>query len=311
MSWPGSAYWRFVAAVDGCRSARFLLDRFWDWTHSRERFVVVSCERNAGRDALTCLQSVYEQDYPRCLLRHVFIDDASTDETEALVRGWLATHRNHRVEFIRNESQQGGTANTLKAVRMAQPGEIVLEVNGDDWLADGGVVRYLNRVFHNPDVWMTYNSFRYVDNRSHNLCVPIPESVIRCNTHREHEEFFGRHLHAFRKELFDHVDPSVMIDPATGQHWASADDQALYLCMFELAGQHVRHIDRTLYIYNLRPYSHEVWEAKDSVERVARIRKMTPFTPLKSLAGHTDSPTEFTRAGGEGEHLSRVCGNRC
>jgi hypothetical protein len=81
--------------------------------------------------------------------------------------------------------------------------------------------------------------------------------------------------------------------------------------MFELAGQHVRHIDRTLYIYNLRPYSHEVWEAKDSVERVARIRKMTPFTPLKSLAGHTDSPTEFTRAGGEGEHLSRVCGNRC
>ena len=121
-------------------------------------FHIVSSERNAGEWAIRCLESVYSQHYDRALVRHIFIDDASDDGTHESVLRWLDAHPWHRVAYIHNTERLGGAVNNLTGFRMADRESIVVELNGDDWLPDPGVLRFLNRVYANGDVWMTYNS---------------------------------------------------------------------------------------------------------------------------------------------------------
>ncbi len=245
-------------------------------------FHIVSCERNAGSSALQCLDSVYRQYYPRHLIRHVFIDDASSDSTHGLVLSWLRDHPEHSVEYIHNEQRRGGCANNLTGFRMASPGSIICELNGDDWLPASGVISYLNKVYQDPEVWMTYNTLKTSSGR-YVMPLPIPERVIVSNAFREHMAY-GRALHTFRQELLTHVREECLIDPETGDFFASGDDLAFYLCLQELSGHHARHLYRTTYIYNFNGYADDYGSTEEQKQRKQRILGLPPCQPLTCLS---------------------------
>jgi glycosyltransferase involved in cell wall biosynthesis len=247
------------------------------------RFDIVTCERNAREFALKCLDSVYGQDYDPGRVRHIFIDDASEDGTPELIETWLKSHPGNRVEFVHNRSRLGGTANTLTGFRMASPGAIVVELNGDDWLADRGVLSFLNRVYADPDVWMTYNTPRYVSGPPALWAGRIPQEIVATNAFRDMGGWISSHPHTFRRELFDHVHEEALLDPETGAFWESADDQAIYLAMLELAGGHSRHLHRALYVYNFHEQSHAYGDGAGSEARARRIRQQPKYRPLESL----------------------------
>jgi glycosyltransferase involved in cell wall biosynthesis len=264
-----------LAALEAVRISRVASTR-------EHLFHLVSCERNAGHSALKCLDSVHGQSHPRHLIRHVFIDDASSDNTPDLVLGWLRDHPGHTVEYVRNAERRGGCANNLAGFRMAPPGSIICELNGDDWLPDTGVISYLNRVYQDPEVWMTYNTVKTSGGR---LVQPLPISrdIIETNSFRRNAAF-GRHLHTFRQELFTHVREECLIDPETGEFFASGDDLAFYLCLQELSGHHARHLYRTTYIYNFNGYADDYGDTEEQWQRKQRILGLSPCRPLPNLA---------------------------
>jgi len=192
----------------------------------------------------------------------------------------------HNLVYIRNDVQIGGTRNTLEGFRMVPEGVIVLELNGDDWLPDADVIPFLNKVYADDNVWMTYNSYRYASpeqNRKTPVMLrPVPRYVVESNGIREYQ-WRTKHLHTFRSELFGHLDDQIFIDPLTGDFWVSSDDQAIYLSMFELAGFHAQHIFRDMYVYNHRSLSEDVVDFSGSRERKERIRAMEKFLPLDRL----------------------------
>jgi len=246
-------------------------------------FLVVSTERNAGEAAVKCLQSVYDQDYERELVRHFFIDDASTDGTDMLVETWLRSHPRNSVQYARNNKCTGGTCNNLKGFSSARAGEIVLELNGDDWLPDSKVLGFLNKVYQNPEVWMTYNTLRKFCNGRYDQAagyMPFPREVIEKNSFRDYK-WNSSHLHSFRSELFFNVQESSMRDPETGELWEMADDMALYLSMLELAGSRSMHVHRVTYIYNYCPVSNEERDRQKRIEM--KIRAMPRYRPLDKL----------------------------
>lgn len=251
-------------------------------------FWVVSCSWNSGPAVLNCLDSVYQQAYPREHLTHLFIDDCSSDDTQGCVAEWMRNHVDHSVKYIRNDRRAGGTKNTLDGFQMVPGGAIAVELNGDDRLPDKKVIPFLSKVYADSAVWMTYNSYRYADkgmSRKNPIILhPVPQEVIRENNIREYP-WMTRHLHSFRSELFNAVDDSVFIDPESGDFWESADDQAMYLAMFELAGMHTRHIYRDMYVYNHRSLSDDVVDFKGSEKRMKRIREMPRYEPLGCLPG--------------------------
>jgi glycosyltransferase involved in cell wall biosynthesis len=243
----------------------------------------VTCERNAGDLVLRCLESVYSQDYSKGHVRHVFIDDASTDETPELIKTWLNSHPGHQVQFIANQERVGGTANTVKGFSLAPEESIVLELNGDDWLPDEDVLAFLNKVYAADDVWMTYNTLCYPNGQVPTWARPYPARIVRENSFREYPDWPSSHLHTFRQRLFQHIHPETFIDPETGEYWESADDQAIYLAMLELSGIHARHLNRVTYVYNFWENSHSYEAPADTQERALRIRQGRKYTPLARL----------------------------
>ncbi|PLX78351.1 MAG: hypothetical protein C0616_14765 [Desulfuromonas sp.] len=248
-----------------------------------QMFYVVTCQRNAGTHVLRCLDSVHTQRYPGDNYRHICIDDASTDGTDRLIEKWLANHPGHRVEFVRNQERQGGTANTVRGFGQAPIDSVVLELNGDDWLPDPGVFDFLNRVYSDHEVWMTYNTLCYPDGRIPPWAKPYPRTVVVANAYRDCPDWSSSHLHSFRRPLFDHIRPETFIDPLTDELWESADDQAIYLAMLELAGRHARHLERITYVYNFWEQSHIYESTQESEQRAARIRRGERYSPLVRL----------------------------
>jgi glycosyltransferase involved in cell wall biosynthesis len=255
------------------------------WPRKFYRFYIVSAEYNAGFAVLNCLNSVAGQNYDRQLIHHILIDDASTDGTDGLIENWLQQHPSHRVTYLRNLERFGLCANNVRGFRMAEPGAIVLELNGDDWLSDRKVLSFLNKIYANENIWMTYNTFRHLKEGNYVGIfrrTALPPEVIKSNSFREYR-WSSSHLHSFRAELFSHVRNESLVDPATGQFWTSAVDQAIYLPLLELAGSHSLGISRIMYTYNMRSSSHELMNPAGQMDNARRIRQMEKYQPLAKL----------------------------
>lgn len=248
-------------------------------------FWIVSAQRNAGEAACRCLDSVYGQRYPQDKVTQLFIDDASEDDTVSIVEDWLAGHEGHCVELVRNAERIGCCANNARAYRQAPPGSIIVEINGDDWLPDPDVFDTINRVYEDPEVWMTYNTALRSDGLV-GKTRPIPREVIERNAYRE-VGWMASHLHTFRAELFTHVREDSLIDPDTGEHWAFAQDVAIYSSLLELAGFHARHMYRYNYVYNFHEQTEHKTNREAQLACVARMRQMPRYEPLAELTRAT------------------------
>jgi glycosyltransferase involved in cell wall biosynthesis len=246
-----------------------------------EAFTVVSAERNMGKAAIRCLQSVYDQDYPRDLVRHVVIDDASTNDTVARVESWMSSHPDHSVTLITNTARLGMLANNVTGFRLGERGQIGVELNGDDWLPDPGVLKFLNNVYSDPDVWMTYNTLKLTDGR---IPFPLPPRK-RVEARRSYRQapWLTSALHTFKIALLRNVKHESLLDPSTGRYWEYSQDQAVYLPMLEMAGPHSRHLYRITYVYNFHPQSDENKNLPAQVEAASRIRSMPSYAELETL----------------------------
>jgi glycosyltransferase involved in cell wall biosynthesis len=244
-------------------------------------FHIVSTQRNAGTDVVACLDSVECQRYPKEAYRHLIIDDNSTDHTADIIRRWCESHPGHNVDFVARSERRGGTWNTLDGFRQVGRESIVIELNGDDRLPDTGVLAFLNKVYQDPEVWMTYNTQR----ESTGVIpfqLPPPDAVRDACSYRDHP-WATSHLHTFRRRLFDHVPDEIMIDPDTGEFWESADDIALYLWMLELAGHHSRHLWRITCVYNFHEQTEYRLDREGQLAREGRIRRGRRAEPLEQL----------------------------
>jgi hypothetical protein len=171
--------------------------------------------------------------------------------------------------------------NTLDGFRRVEEESIVVELNGDDRLPDPGVLAFLNKVYQDPGVWMTYNT-----QRESTGVIPFqlpPPRRIRANRSYRDYRWATSHLHTFRRKLFDHVPEDILIDPETGEHWASADDVALYLWMLELAGEHARHLWRITCFYNFHEQTEYRLDREGQLDRQRRIRQGDRANPLDAL----------------------------
>ena len=128
-------------------------------------FWVVSAQYNAGEATLKCLDSVYNQDLPKSRVKHIFIDNASINNTPELIESWLAKHSDHNVEYIRNEKNMNIAYNLYTAFKRAPKGNISMQLDGDNWLADSKSLSFLTKVYADKNIWTTFNTWRSSDKK--------------------------------------------------------------------------------------------------------------------------------------------------
>jgi glycosyltransferase involved in cell wall biosynthesis len=244
-------------------------------------FVIVVPSYNNEKYCEQNLLSILGQQYSN--FRVIYVDDASTDETWNKVEALVSrSPLKDRITLIHREHNLGSTQNMYKMISSCKDHEIIVRVDGDDFLAHPFVLKKLNKVYADPQVWMTYGN--YLDYPTYKqqpkLCEEFPSHVIQAGTFRNYK-WVSTHLQTFYAGLFKKV--SVEHLKKDGVFLPIAGDLALIIPLLEMAGSHVRRIDEVLYLYNrINPISdHRQNKLQLQSAYEGYVRSLTAYTPLE------------------------------
>jgi glycosyltransferase involved in cell wall biosynthesis len=107
------------------------------------------------------LKSLNEQNYSN--YRVYMMDDFSSDNSTATILKEVPNYPrlNNRIWIIKNKERIGALGNRDSVTRnFCQPGEIVMDIDGDDALIGKQALNLFNRFYtHNESNWLVYTNF--------------------------------------------------------------------------------------------------------------------------------------------------------
>lgn len=233
------------------------------------------------------LDSVFGQKYSN--YRVIYIADAPSDGTHELVQDYIAlNHQEKRVMLLKNKERRGNLASFCQAAFTCRRDEIILDLEGCDWLAHDDVLSYLNSIYADSEVWMTYGQFMYYPLYSKGFASPIPEDVIINNEFRNLRGYVS-HPRTFYAALFQEIDKQDFL--LNGQFYQQVSDLSYMLPLLEMSGEHTQFIPETLYIFNYSLPSSEHRKGSSLDEEIEQtIRNMQKYSPLPELPIKSISP---------------------
>jgi glycosyltransferase involved in cell wall biosynthesis len=202
-------------------------------------------------------------------------DDMSTDKTVEIVKKTI--QGDSRFILIENHCKfyQPGNYDQVIRFRAIDGNEICVEVDGDDWLANPNVLKKINDIYKDPNVWMTSGSFKYHDGRPGFANPPNTEMDVR------KQVFMMSHLRTWKAWLWKKIEIEDLKDE-NGNYWEVAGDLSFMFPMFEMSGlEHYRFLTDINYIYN---ESNPLNDHKVDIQKVMlTTRKIRNKPPYKKL----------------------------
>ena len=248
----------------------------------QNKFIIISTVYNKSKWVRFNVNSVKQQSYPNYLTAYGY--DKSTDDTLEHLLDAIADDPNFRIYMNPNPgcflNCFMGTYKHLKEMGQIEPDDIIVEIDGDDWLLHPFVLQYLNQVYQNDNIWMTYG--QYIHYPSGELGghyhLHLDDLVDAQNSYRSNT-FPYSHLKTYKAFLLDKVTDEDLIDPVTGKYFNAAADFALCMPLVEMAGKsRIFRVDEPLYVYNvssdLESETNNRVELQKEIEQ--RIRQITP-----------------------------------
>lgn len=211
------------------------------------------------------IDSICNQTYP--YFRLIIFDDASSDKTVDAIRNALHVHRRckDRSIMLTVDQRRGQAFGRQAAAQFVHDAEVVVFVDGDDYLYDNNALGKLKEVFSNRENWpinttsgekvkplMTYGNFvrlsgGKVAKKAYNV-QHFPRHIVEQNAYRQHP-WISHHPRVSTGWLVKSVPHSAVMD--WNCDWLKMNsDVAQSMFMLERThGAHVR-TNVTLYVYN-------------------------------------------------------------
>ncbi len=252
------------------------------FTATQEKsFVIVIPSYNNKYWMQRNLDSVFLQNYKN--FKIIYIDDCSTDKTGFLVEQYIKERsQEHRTTLIKNDVRAGcPLANIYKAVHMCKPDDIIVLLDGDDWFAHNNVLKILNEVYQDQNVWVTYGQFIYYPSNGPGWANPIPKNIIDKNQFRDFH-WFSTHLKTFYADLFQRIKKEDLL--YQNRFFPMAGDLALMFPIMEMAGHHSKFIPDLLYVYNVATdLNEEKVNHQLQMQMTINIRQLPKYKPVEKL----------------------------
>lgn len=240
-------------------------------------FVLVIIGKNNGASVSKTLDSVFQQNYDN--FRVVYVDDGSQDGSFSLVQELISQSQHAlQVQLVRNEQSEGFLACLYRTVHDCLDEEIVVVLQGEDWLAHEWVLQRLNAYYANPDLWMTYGQYREYPSFQLGASRPIRLADWKEKGFRSYP-FTSFHLTTFYASLFKQIRGDDLTEQ--GKFFPAAFELAYMLPLLEMAQGHFQYIGEILYISN-RQFGHK--EDREQHLRVEKwIRSLPPYAPSQKV----------------------------
>ena len=223
----------------------------------RKRFVKTKEQQTKHFTILTCsyknkdwyknnLESVFNQKYSNYSL--IYIDDCSPDNTADLVETYITLNKPAcTIKLIKNKKRTTALLNLYRAIHMCNPEDIIITLDGDDWLAHENVLSKLNDIYQDENIWLTYGQFQVYPSKKRGFCAPYPQHIIDTQAYRSWSNQ-PSHLRSFYAWLAQQIKIEDMF--YEGKFYQMTYDLALTMPMMEMASNRHKFIPDILYIYN-------------------------------------------------------------
>jgi len=245
-------------------------------------FVIVIPSYNNSKYIEKNLSSVFSQNYTN--YRVIYIDDQSSDDTLAKAKELLSQNdRKNKATLISNPDNRGALANIYNAAHTCMDHEIIILLDGDDYLAHEEVLNTLNKTYADPSTWITYGNYLDYPSYKQNpvFCKKLPSKIVKNHSFRKAPWIFS-HLRTFYTGLFKQIKVEDLF--YRGRFYSMGSDLALMLPMLEMASSHVKFIEDTLYLYNREnPISDHKINFSFQQQCNKNICSKTPYAPMKRL----------------------------
>lgn len=226
--------------------------------------IIVTTLYNAEKYVEQCLGSIMGQSYTN--FKCYITDDISTDNSISVVENFI--QGDDRFILIKNTEklfQPGNYDQVIRNNKEIDDEEIIVEIDGDDWLPNSKVLERVAALYEDKNVWIANGSFRYSDGRMGFAAPPRNIDNIR------NERFTATHLRTWRAFLWRAIDENYLKDD-TGKYWEVAGDLAFMYPMIEMAGEeHYRFMPEINYVYNEENPINDHKVNMGSVSRIVNI----------------------------------------
>ena len=204
---------------------------------------VISCFWNVEQYITKCIDSVMNQEFKD--FEMYLIDDLSTDNTINVIKEKIKG--DERFKLIINTEKKYKLKNIddlLMDENLFNDEDIIVELDGDDWLENYKVFSLINEKYeNNKNLWITNGSFVYSDGRF-GFSSKVNTDSVRTDV------FLFSHLRTWKVHLWRNIEQKSFLDE-NGSYFKSAGDAAYSFPMVEMAGEkHYEYIPNILYVYN-------------------------------------------------------------
>ena len=205
----------------------------------RERMVALGAQHAGGNDNFCVLERAV------CL---VVVSTCFKSPTETMCRASVSMQTLKAPHVFIDAALQAipktHSENLYDAVKILHPDDVVVQLDGDDWLAHPHVLEQIAGLYVDPEVWLTYGSVLMTDGTYNGNNMPYgPNEDIRTSRWR------CSHLKTFRAGLFQLVNPEDFM--FEGEWTSHAVDHATMFPMVEMAGwDRTRWVKEAIYVYN-------------------------------------------------------------
>lgn len=216
------------------------------YDYPEKPFVVIIASYNNKNWYKRNLDSVFNQEYQN--YRIIYVDDCSSDNTGQLVLEYAQEKgKQDKITVIINTERTGATSNIYKAAHVCLPEEIIVSLDGDDWLAHPLVLNHLNAIYQDPDVWLTYGQFQWWPKNVPGFCHAVPPHILEEGKIREYG-WVTTALRTYYAGLYQKIKKEDLM--YEDKFLAMAGDLGIMFPMVEMAGKRCRFVNEILYIYN-------------------------------------------------------------
>lgn len=207
---------------------------------------------NATKFLPMCMESIFAQDYDNYTVH--LINDTSTDDPLPVIDQVLKNLLpDCNVKVYNNKLNKGAVRNQVELINQLDPENIVLLVDGDDWLyPDPEIFHKINNLYHN-DCEFSYGScWSLVDNIPL-IAQPYPPNIQQHKLYRTHKFSWNMpytHLRTFRARML-HIYKDSTYQDADGNWLKAGGDTALFYAALEAAHpDKVVCVPEVWYVYN-------------------------------------------------------------
>ena len=217
--------------------------------------------------------------------RIVYVDDCSSDTNMQEIEAFKQEFPEHakKITVIENSARQGALANAYMVISECADQEIIVFLDGDDFLYDAHVLETLHKTYSESDVWLTYGSLTMWPHTGYAFQAhKIPTEFIELPDGIRRWPYAATHLRTFYAGLFKKIRKESLLYEE--QFYSMAWDIALMSPMLEMARERHAFITDTLYIYNTNnPLSDHNVNRALQLQLHCHIQTLAPYERLESL----------------------------